>query len=145
MKIKRLLMEQPKEVISIQKNDTIKNALGVMNQKRIGALMVKDGEKIVGIMTERDILRNIHKLQCFREDEKVESIMTPSGTFVQGDASDDMQKVMQTMTERKVRHLPIFDGEEMIGLVSIGDVIHSLLQAAEHENNLLKEYISNPY
>ena len=145
MKITNLLAKKPEDIIRIQSSQTLKEALEVMNQRRIGALMVEKDGKIVGIMTERDILRNIHKLQCFKDNMIVADIMTPKGTFIEGDASSDLQTVMQTMTDKKVRHLPIFDGGKMVGLVSIGDVIKSLLEAANDENQLLKGYIAGTY
>ncbi len=145
MKITSMFKDNPRPVITINPNATAKDALKLLNEYRIGALMVVRGSDVVGIMTERDILKNIHKMQCFKEDTLVEEIMTPKGTFVQGKASNDLQAVMQIMTDKKVRHLPIFDGDEMIGLVSIGDVIKALLDAAKDENQLLKEYISGAY
>ncbi len=145
MKITNLLAKKPEDIIRIQSSQTLKEALEVMNQRRIGALMVEKDGKIVGIMTERDILRNIHKLQCFKDNMIVADIMMPKGTFIEGDASSDLQTVMQTMTDKKVRHLPIFDGGKMVGLVSIGDVIKSLLEATNDENQLLKGYIAGTY
>ncbi len=145
MKITRLFEKNPRSIITIGPRQTIRDALKIMNEKRIGALMVVDDDKVAGIMTERDILTNIHKMQSYKEDKYVADIMTPRGKFIEGDASSDLQAVMQIMTDRKVRHLPIFNNGMMIGMVSIGDVIKALLEAADEENQLLKDYIGGSY
>ncbi len=121
MKISRILATKGRRVITTRPTITIREAIAAMLEHNIGALPVIDeNEQLVGIITERDIIRNLAK------DEKlfsqaVQQFMTRK--VITGVAQDDLESAANTMTERRFRHLPIMDGSVLVGIVSIGDIV----------------------
>lgn len=145
MTIYDLLKKKGTEVYTINQDDVVCKALEMLNTKHIGALMVMDGEKVAGIMTERDILKHLYQKQGYIKGTKIKELMTPMGTFIRADKNDGVKQVMEVMTLKKVRHMPIFDGDKLVGMISIGDMVKEMLEIAENENEQLKNYISGGY
>jgi CBS domain-containing protein len=121
MNIGSLLAKKGVTVITARPEATIREALGLLADHNIGAIVVKgDGERPVGVMSERDVVRALAR------DEKVlaqpiSTIMTRE--VVVGSPQDDLLTVGHTMTERRIRHLPVMEGGKLVGIVSIGDVV----------------------
>ena len=141
MKVKEILQgKASKEVATVGPEATVKDAVELFAKHGIGALPVVDESKqICGIVTERDVMR-----RCLRNPKPdlltpVRAIMTSD--VVIGVPEDDADYVMGVMTNHRIRHLPIVSGKTMVGIVSIGDVVKSLLKEFEFEIRNLKDYI----
>jgi CBS domain-containing protein len=121
MNIATVLASKGSKVITIQPEQTVRQAVGLLVEHNIGALVVVDGNRQpLGILSERDIVRMAaQREQVF--SEPVGALMTKN--VVLGLPHDDLTSVAHTMTERRIRHLPVMDGGRLIGIVSIGDVV----------------------
>lgn len=143
MELRDLLEHKGKDTHSIGAEDTVMAAVDELNEKHIGALVVTDESgHIVGIVSERDVLRNLKGLG---PEKKVREIMTPRDHMIIGHESDSIEYAMSVFTKNKIRHLPIIEGEKLIGLISIGDVVRASLDNAEFENKNLRDYITGSF
>ncbi|HUS93709.1 MAG TPA: CBS domain-containing protein [Patescibacteria group bacterium] len=139
MNIKGILATKSRLVFTIRPQQTVAEAVDMLAKQNIGALVVTNAEgKIVGIITERDIIRQAAKSQSIFA-QKVSDIMT-RGVIV-GLLEDDAMSVAHTMTERRFRHIPILDGEELIGIVSIGDLVKAQRDQYEGQIDTLETQI----
>ena len=121
MNIARLLASKGANVVTIGPLDAIREALRRLAEHNIGALVVLDGQgALAGIVTERDIVRALARTEAIL-DEPIAAIMTRD--VVIGTPQDDLVAVGHTMTESRIRHLPVVDGGRLVGIVSIGDVV----------------------
>jgi len=146
MTIADILKQKNGEIYSIGSTSKLCDAIVELNAKKVGALLVKnDDESIAGILTERDILTKACPKNIQSEDALVSDIMTPREKLIIGTDTDTVSYVMHIMTEKKIRHLPIYNGEKLVGLISIGDVIKTVMDQSEAEVHMLKEHIKNPY
>lgn len=142
MQIKKILDGKPHaEIYSISKDLTVRDAVADLAAHRVGALVVSpDGEKIDGIISERDIIREAGKggLECF--SKPVSEVMTSK--IVSCVQSDTAEAALKMMTDGRFRHLPVVDGDKLVGLISIGDVVKARLNEVEHENSAMLDLIS---
>ena len=139
-KVKDILSEKKGDVITVQKNDTVAEAVNILNDKRIGAVIVKDGETVVGILSERDLLKKLlPECRCVSE-VKVGEIMTDNLVITTVDTSVD--ECMSVMTEKRIRHLPVFDGKDLVGIISIGDLMKHIVKEKNAQVNYLHDYIA---
>ena len=123
--------------ITIQKNSKISELIDLLSLHNIGAVVVTDKEKKpIGLVSERDIVRNFSK-----NVHVVNDIMTP--TLITCDLSITSSELMELMNKHKIRHVPIVDKNKLIGIVSIGDVVKRLIEIYETENTNLKNYINS--
>jgi CBS domain-containing protein len=130
--IQSFLNSQQREVYSVSPNQTVWEALQVMAQHNIGAVLVVNNDKMVGIFSERDYARRVEPKGLLTKETLVGQIMTSK--FITIQPSRKMDECMQIMTENRVRHLPVMDQQEnILGLVSIGDVVSEMI----HEQRLL--------
>lgn len=139
MKVRDVLLAKGEQVFSISPYQTIKDVVRVLMAHRIGALLVVDEGRTVGIITERDVLR-----ECLDGAERLESILVRDAMtrdLVVGAPDDDVDEVMAQMTEHRVRHLPIIDSGQVAGLISLGDAVKITLDETADENGFLREYI----
>ena len=142
MKISTILKTKGEQVYTISPDATMKDMVNEMLARRAGSLLVTDTDgRTVGIVTERDLLRNLRKLGAEWEGLKVEAIMSRDVVF--GNIDDTIDEVMSVMTERRIRHLPVMDGERLAGVLSMGDIINAALNESTFQNKLLKTYIKN--
>lgn len=142
MKISTILKTKGEQVYTISPESTMKDMVNEMLARRAGSLLVVDAEgATVGIVTERDLLRNLRKLGSQWEELSVEAIMSRDVVF--GKIDDTIDEVMSVMTERRIRHLPVMDGERLAGVLSLGDIINAALNESTFQNKLLKTYIKN--
>jgi CBS domain-containing protein len=142
MKISTILKTKGNQVHTIESHVPLKGVLRDMLVLRVGSLVVVDGAgKVVGIMTERDLLRNLAKLGAQWENVKVGDVM--SRDVILGHPHDTIDDVMALMTERRIRHLPVTDGDTLVGMLSMGDIIKASLTEQAFQNRLLKTYIKN--
>lgn len=139
MKIRDILRTKGHDVITIAPDQPVLAAVRVLSEHRIGALVVRADGQIVGIISERDVLNLAAGDPAHLEDTPVSGIMTSN--VIVGVADDDLDYVMSIMTQNRIRHLPVVEGERLVGLVSIGDVVNAVRRTVEAENRHLKEYI----
>jgi CBS domain-containing protein len=127
-------------VHAVRPDDTVLAALGVMAEHDIGAVLVLDGDEVVGILTERDYARKVALVGRASKDSPVRAIMTAEVVCVP--PSHTVENCMTVMTERRVRHLPVVEGRRVVGLVSIGDLVKATIDEQEFTINQLKSYIA---
>ena len=135
----QLLEEKPQQVLSIQPQAKVFDALMLMAEKDVGALVVLEGEKLVGIFSERDYARKIILFGKTSKDTSVAEIMTAKVVCVRPEQMVD--QCMALMTEKRVRHLPVLSEKKVIGIISIGDVVRAMLQDQQHTIAQLEQYI----
>lgn len=146
MSILRLLKQKGRHIYSIEPEAPLSQCMNLLNRKRIGALLVLDKTgRLQGIVSERDILRTACKLAGKMCAVKVKTIMTPGEKLVTATSDQSFPRLMELMTTHRVRHVPIMDGDKVLGVVSIGDVVKWLLEEAMEENKAMKDYISGHY
>jgi CBS domain-containing protein len=141
MTIAAILKHKGSDVARVQPNATIAEVAALLGQRRIGAVLVMDNaDKVLGILSERDIVRTLPEHGAYTLAMTAAEIMTqavhtttPKATVVQA---------MEQMTHRRVRHLPVFDGGRLVGLVSIGDVVKARIDQQEQEVDSLKAYVA---
>ncbi len=135
-----VLNDKGRDVYAVMPTTTVFEALEVMSDKNVGALVVVDGELLIGIFSERDYARRL-ALQGKRSRETpVREIMTEVVATVS--LSHSVKDCMEVMTHQRVRHLPVVEDERLIGLVSIGDVVKSIMSDQEFMIHQLENYIT---
>ncbi len=141
MRIADILAHKGSSVATIGRQVSVSDAVAELARRGIGALVVSpDGAHIDGIVSERDIVRRLDRLGASLLGTTVASIMsTPVFTC---SPEDTPESVMATMTNRRVRHMPVMDDGRLCGLVSIGDVVKSRIEALEADHRVLVEYIT---
>jgi CBS domain-containing protein len=144
--VKDLLNEKSASVWSISPKAKVFDALKLMSEKQIGALMVMDEKGgVAGIITERDYARKIILLGKASKETAVEEIMTPIDQMYYVKPANTVEECMVLMTAKHVRHLPVCDEGKFAGLVSIGDVVKSIISEKETLINQLSDYIGGKY
>jgi CBS domain-containing protein len=139
MKLRDIMRSKGEDVVTIRPDAPVHEAMRLLVKHNIGALVVQDGE-IEGIFTERDLLRaGAEDLDRLARD-RVRDLMTANVITIHPDA--DVQEVMSTMTDRRIRHLPVVEDGALRGMVSIGDVVNALRRDKEEENKQLHAYIT---
>lgn len=134
-----LLKIKGRSVWTCSPHATLMDALKLMAEKNIGALLVLEGDRIAGIISERDIARRIVEKEKCLLDEPVSGFMTEDVIVVRPDQST--QDCMQLMTREHFRHLPVVEDGKLVGMISIGDVVRALLGEQESTINGLENYI----
>lgn len=135
-----ILRSKGHTVHSVRPTDTVLAALGVMAEHDIGAVLVRDGDEILGILTERDYARKVALAGRASKDSPVRAIMTANVVCVS--PSRTVEECMGLMTERRCRHLPVVENGRVVGLVSIGDLVRAMIDEQEFTINQLKNYIA---
>lgn len=127
-------------VYSIEPSATVYQALALMAEKNVGALLVMEGEKIVGMMTERDYARKVVLLARSSKDTPLREIMTPAVIYVRPDQTTE--DCMGLMTQSRIRHLPVMDNGKLVGLISIGDLVKGIMSEQTFIIEQLQHYIA---
>ncbi len=120
LRVKELLKLKGKEVYSISPNDKVYDALKTMSNKEVGALVVLDGKKLVGVISERDYARKVILRGKNSQDTLVKEIMTKD--VVSTNPDQKINKCLSKMTKKHFRHMPVLDDEKVVGVLSIGDI-----------------------
>jgi CBS domain-containing protein len=137
--LKQLLDMKGGQVYSIRPDAKVIEALQLMAKKDVGALLVMDGGKLEGIISERDYARKVILHGKSSQDIPVREIMTTNVVTV--DPSQSVEDCMSLMTQRRVRHLPVCEGDKLMGLVSIGDLVKEVIAEQEQTIKQLESYI----
>jgi CBS domain-containing protein len=128
-----------RDVMRVQATDTVLEAVRRMDEANIGSVVVLDGDRVAGIFTERDLMRRVVLRGLDVSSTPVSQVMTRDLLFSQpGEAGED---AMAKMTRHRCRHLPVVDGERLVGVVSIGDLMKEISDEQSVEIHFLKEYI----
>jgi CBS domain-containing protein len=139
--INDVLRSKGKEIISVPPESTVFDALKAMADNNIGAvLVIDDSGKLQGIFSERDYARKIILVGKTSKNTKVNEIMTKKVFYAKADQS--IEECMASMTKNKIRHLPVLDDKGLAGVVSIGDIVKSLISEKDHLIDQLEHYIS---
>jgi CBS domain-containing protein len=138
--VRHILDNKGHEVWGVRPDDTVFDSLRLMADKGVGALLVMDGEKLVGIVTERDYARKVILEGKSSKTLKVRDLMTTKVLCVTPDRNVD--ECMAVMTDRRVRHLPVLDHKRVIGVVSIGDLVKATIDEQQMLIDQLQHYIS---
>jgi len=136
-----ILKSKAKQAVhTIAPGDSVFDAVKLMADKNIGALLVMEADRIAGIVTERDYARKIVLMSRSSKETPVREIMTSAVMYVRpGQTSDEC---MVLMTENRLRHLPVIDGDKLLGLISIGDLVKSIISDQRFTIEQLEHYIS---
>ena len=139
--VQQLLESKRYSVVSVAPSSTVLDALKVMAEKEIGAVIVIDGEHMVGIFSERDYARKVVLQGKASKDTPVREIMTERVVCVRPEQS--IEDCMGLMTDKRIRHLPVLEHKKVIGVISIGDVVKEMLSEKEFVIKQLESYIHN--
>ena len=138
--IKQFIKENPKEVPCVKAEDSVIDALKLMAKVNIGAVIVKSGNQLSGIFSERDYARKVVLMGKNSTQSLVSEIMTPKVITVSPHQKiDDCMKIM---SDHRIRHLPIIDNENIVGIISIGDVVKEMIKTQQELIEDLQKYIS---
>ena len=143
MQISQILRRKGRDVATIDGAESVRAALAALAEWKVGALVVSgDGQRVDGILSERDIARGLHERGAGLLADPVSSVMTAEvHTCVPSSTVHDLAR---TMTDHRVRHVPVVDDGRLIGIVSIGDVVKARLDELEEERKQLVDYIQTP-
>lgn len=130
-------------VLSVNSNETVLDAISLMSEVNIGAVLVLENETIVGIFTERDYLQKIALKSRVSQDTKLAEVMT--SPVISAEPGDSVQQCMETMTTCHCRHLPVVENGKLLGIVSIGDLVKKMLDEKQNEVEKLSQYITGTY
>jgi len=138
--VHQLLQTKGREVWTIGPEASVYDALALMAEKDIGALVVTRGSQVLGLLSERDYARNVVLRGLKSQDTQVSDIMTTKVPCV--GPQQTVQDCMSIVTEKRVRHLPVMDGDTLVGLVSIGDLVKAIIEEQEVLIEHLVRYIN---
>jgi CBS domain-containing protein len=127
-------------VRSVRPDDTVLHALGIMARYDIGAVIVLEGERLLGILTERDYARKVVLLGRSSRESAIREVMTQEVICVPPEKT--IEECLALMTQRRVRHLPVVEAKRVVGLVSIGDLVHATIAEKEQVIEQLQHYIA---
>ena len=140
MKVADILQSKGSKVFSVTSDLTVYEALKAMGEKNIGALLVIEGQQLIGIISERDYARKIILKGKSSHDTLVKEIMTEKVISVSPD--DNIEKCMELMSERHIRHLPVMKDGIVTGIISITDVVTAIIASQKETISYLHNYIS---
>jgi CBS domain-containing protein len=141
--IAAVLAGKRREIWSIAPDATVYDAIALMAEKRIGAVLVVSGTVLAGILSERDYARKVILQGRSSKDTRVQEIMTASLVTVSSDHT--VEACMKIMTQNRIRHLPVLDRGQLVGVVSIGDLVNAVIADQAHTIDQLQTYISHSY
>ena len=139
LSVQQLLDQKPKGIFSVAPADPVLTAIKKMAEHHVGALLVMTGDKLVGIISERDYARKVVLLGRSSEETRVEAIMTAKVVTVT--PRQDAHDCMRLMTDMRIRHLPVVNGDRVVGVLSIGDLVRAVIEEQERTIADLESYI----
>lgn len=140
MGVAAILREKGHAVASVGPDSLVEEIVGELTTRRIGAVLVMDGALVVGVVSERDVVRGLAGHQGDVLTLKARDIMTSPVITIS--PADSLAGAMELMTGRRIRHLPVVESGRLVGLVSIGDLVKARIEEAEREALALKDYIA---
>ncbi len=139
--VKYILASKGNDVWSVSSRESVLDAIRLMSEKGIGALLVIDDNRLSGIVSERDYARKVILQGRSSENTPVEDIM--SAKVISANPSQKVDECLELMTENRIRHLPVLDGEDIVGVLSIGDLVKAIIDEQQFTIKQLKNYIAS--
>ncbi|MBL0953329.1 MULTISPECIES: CBS domain-containing protein [Leptospira] len=143
MSVKEILKDKASSVLSIEEDRNVLEATQMMVGAKVGSLIVTFQGKLVGIFTERDLMRVVAKDHANLDKIKLKDVMTTQLTVAGPD--EDVDDILNNMITKRFRHMPVLDGDKIIGLISIGDAVKTKLNKTQAEMHILREYMYGPH
>lgn len=144
MIVEQILNDKGRMVVTLRADHTLKEAAQLLDDKKIGAVVtLGTDDQIIGVLSERDIVRQVARQGAAALDMAVSAAMTRSVVTVH--ASTPIDEALQTMTDRRIRHLPVVHNDRLTGVISIGDLVKWKIAEAESEAQAMKSYLSAQY
>ena len=140
-RVKHLLARKGRDVWSVEADQPILEAIRIMAERHVGALRVLRGGQLIGLVSERDYARKVVLQGRSSKDTPVRDIMTAEVMTV--GLNDSADRCMQLVTDRRIRHLPVLDGDAVLGVVSIGDLVKAVIEDQQLELDQLQRYIAS--
>ena len=141
MTIAAILEGKPRDIVSVEAGTRVRDAVALLAEKKIGAMPVLDGERVVGIMSERDVIYCLSSDGAAMLDWPVSRVMTAPAITIESRVP--VLVALSQMTRRRIRHLPVVDDERMVGFVSIGDLVAYRISRIEEEAEAMRAYIQS--
>ena len=141
MTIRAIIGSKGGEVVSVASDARVSDAVALLAERRIGAVPVIDGGRVVGIFSERDVVYGIAKNGAAALDARIGDVMTAPAMTVEPDSA--VMAGLSMMTRRRVRHLPVVEGNAIVGFVSIGDLVKYRIEKIEAEAAAMRDYIAS--
>lgn len=138
--VRQILDKKGREVYSVSPDESVFSALELMADKNIGAVLVVENEKVVGILSERDYARKVILHGKTSKDTPVRDIMTEKVLYVRPDNTTD--ECMALMADKRIRHLPVLENDKLIGIISISDIVHAIIEEDKYIIEQLENYIA---
>jgi CBS domain-containing protein len=138
--VRDIIRKKGNEIWSIAPDASVFDALQMMSEKAVGALLVMTGDQVDGILSERDVIRKVDLEGRTTRLTKVEEIMTRNVISVQ--VSEQLEECMATMIEKNIRHLPVYEGEKLLGLISVRDVLREVVEVQKSLISQLERFIT---
>jgi len=139
MRLADILKQKGHRVVTVSEEQSVLDAIQTLVAENIGSLVVEEDGRLAGIFTERDVLRVTARRPKALDDIHIGDVMTLSP--VTATPADELTRAMTLMTREKIRHLPVLEEGRLVGIVSIGDLLHACRSEAERENSHLRQYI----
>ncbi|HNV84307.1 MAG TPA: CBS domain-containing protein [Arenimonas sp.] len=139
--VQQILDQKGHRIVSAAPTDSVRDVISLMAENNVAAVLIMKGNELVGISTERDYARKVILLGRNSADTPVSDIMTSPVLCVS--PGDTAQRCMSLMTEKKCRHLPVRDNGQVLGMVSIGDLVKAVIEDQQQEIQALQQYISS--
>ncbi|MDP9118193.1 MAG: CBS domain-containing protein [Actinomycetota bacterium] len=140
MNISDILRHKGSAVVTIASTGKVRDLVAELAEHKIGALVVVDGDSVIGVASERDVVYRLHERGAEVLDAPVSEVMTAH--VVTCSSKDSVDSVAATMTERRIRHMPVLDDGTLNGIVTIGDVVSIRIRQLEHDRGQLEQYIT---
>jgi CBS domain-containing protein len=141
MTIGAILATKGNSVVSVSSNDRVSDAVALLAEKRIGAVPVIDNDRVVGIFSERDVVYSVARNGAAALEARIGDVMTAPAMTVDPDTA--VMAGLSLMTKRRIRHLPVVRGDEVVGFISIGDLVKFRIDRIEAEAAAMRDYIAS--
>ena len=138
--VRDMIRKKGSEIFSVTPDATVFDALNLMSKQNTGAVMVVSGKNVDGILSERDCVRKVELLGRTAKTTRVSEIMTSKVIYVE--ANQPVEECMALMIDKNIRHLPVFDGNELLGLISVRDVLKEVVDVQQFLISQLEHYIT---
>jgi CBS domain-containing protein len=141
--ISAVLGQKSREIFSVTPDTCVDDAVKMMDEKNVGALLVMKGNKLVGMLSERDYARKVMLRGKKSSETKVSEIMSANLTVT--NPNEGVEECLRVMTDKRIRHLPVLDGQKVIGVISIGDLVKHVISCQSATIAHLESYISGGF
>ena len=141
--VKHLLEKKSADVVAVKPDDSVLHAIGVMADRHVGALLVMRDKELLGVLSERDYARKVILKGRSSHDTRVAEIM--SSPVISVGLTDTVHRCMQIMTDKRIRHLPVIEGDRVLGIISVGDVVKAVISEQTFVISQLEHYITGTH